>query len=76
MVYLFEFLGLLLIGIALAASPQLIKLFEHLFPRVSGDGPVPGRASGVTLSNEGSELREEIRRVTELLEIDGRARRR
>jgi hypothetical protein len=75
MIYLLEFFGLLLVAIALAASPLLIRLFEYLLPRRHGSAPslAPSRASIPSGSKESSELREEIRRLADVLEMDNRA---
>jgi hypothetical protein len=74
MIYLLEFLGLLAVAVALAASPLLIKLFGYLFQRERSAAPI--RASNATRPQESFELRDEIRRLTQVLEMDNRAPRR
>jgi hypothetical protein len=77
MIYLAEFLGFLLVCVALAASPLLIRLFEHFVrsePRAVRVAPT--RAASGPRSKESSELRDEIRRLTQALEMDSRAPRR
>jgi hypothetical protein len=77
MVYLLEFVGFLAVAIALAATPQLVKLFQRFMPHQPSDRPSnPARASSVASVKERSELRDEIRRLTHVLEMDGRVQRR
>jgi hypothetical protein len=74
MIYLLEFLGLLAVAVALAASPLLIKFFGYLLQRGQSTSPI--RAPNMARTPEGFELRDEIRRLTEVLEMDNRAPRR
>jgi hypothetical protein len=76
MIYMFEFLGLLAVAAALAATPLLVSMLERLFPPEDGDNRSTGdyELSSAILS-ERSEMRDEIRRVTNILESDhGRMR--
>jgi hypothetical protein len=77
MIYLLEFLGLLSVAIALAASPLLIRLYEHLLPRrESGERVTASPIASTSRSNGSAELSDEIRRLTHVLEMDNRAPRR
>jgi hypothetical protein len=71
MIYMFEFLGLLAVAAALAASPLLVGMLERLFPPHDSDDRSAGdyELSRASL-NDRSEMRDEIRRVTNILETD------
>jgi len=70
MIYMLEFLGLLAVACSLAASPLLINLLERFFPPVDDDGRTPaGLTNGLTSAlTDRAEMRDEIRRVTNILE--------
>ena len=71
MIYMLEFLGLLAVAVTLAASPLLVGLLERLFPPEEGD-PRSATSHGLAgaILNDRSEMRDEIRRVTDILERD------
>jgi len=68
--YLLAFLGLIGVAVILATSPLLIRLLEDFFPTTENDGP-PARAANPQ-SIERSEIGDEIRRLTIVLEKDRR----
>ena len=67
MVYMLEFLGLLAVAFSLAASPVLVKVIERFFPSFDEEGHA---AYGLTntVASDRAEVRDEIRRVTNMLE--------
>jgi hypothetical protein len=67
MIYMLEFLGLVAVACSLAASPLLIKVIERFFPSVDDEGHA---AYGLTnsVASDRAEVRDEIRRVTSILE--------
>jgi hypothetical protein len=74
MIYMLEFLGLLGIAVALAASPFLIGLLESIFPSDLNQGrSSAGYGLASAASKERSEMRDEIRRATDILETDPRS---
>lgn len=75
MIYTLEFLGLLAVALSLAASPWLVNVLGSLFS--THEAPHgPGRATqghatagfNSAASTDRAEMRDEIRRVTNLLE--------
>ena len=68
MIYLFEFLGLLAVAIALAASPVLINVLERFFPPLDEDRGAAGYRLSSASGSDRTEVRDEIRRVTSILE--------
>jgi len=75
MIYTLEFLGLLAVALSLAASPWLVNILGSLFS--THEAPHgPGRATQAhataglngAASTDRAEMRDEIRRVTNLLE--------
>jgi hypothetical protein len=72
MIYTLEFLALLGIAIALAASPFLIRLLESIFPADLNRSPSAGYGLARAASQDQSEMRDEIRRATKILETDPR----
>jgi hypothetical protein len=78
MIYLLEFLGFLAVAILFAASPLLGRAVEYILPRrvkfsgeAKGHEPFQAR-SDQARSAERSEIRDEIRRMTAILEVDRR----
>lgn len=67
MIYMLEFLGLLAVAFSLAASPVLIKLIERFFPAFDEEGHAAYGFSN-TAASDSTEVRDEIRRVTSILE--------
>jgi hypothetical protein len=72
-IYLLKFLGFLLVAILIAASPLLLRTIEYILPRRmkyrrDGRGYQPLQPR----SEERSEIRNEIHRMTAILEADGR----
>jgi hypothetical protein len=74
MIYLLEFLGFLGVAILLAASPLLVRTLEYIRPRLkrSSREEANGYESFQARSDERSEIRNEIRRMTAVLEVDRR----
>jgi hypothetical protein len=74
MIYLLEFLGFLGVAVLLAASPLLARTVEHIGPRPkqSGREAAQGYEAVQRRSDERSEIRSEIRRMTTILEVDRR----
>ena len=71
MIYMLEFLGLLAVAVTLAASPLLIRLLERLFPPDDGDNrSAASYGLSSAILNDRSEMRDEIRRMTNILEAD------
>jgi hypothetical protein len=71
MIYVLEFLGFLGVAALLAASPLLVRTVEYLRPRLKQSiQEAKGYESFQTRSDERSEIRNEIRRVTAILEVD------
>jgi hypothetical protein len=77
MIYLLEFLGFLGVALLLAASPLLIRTVEYIrtLPKQSSREAAVYE-SVQARSDEGSEIRDEIRRMTVILEADRRGRQR
>lgn len=72
MIYMLEFVGLLAVAVALAASPLLVSMLERLFPPRDQDShSSAGYGLSGAMLNDRSEMRDEIRRVTDILETDG-----
>jgi hypothetical protein len=77
MIYMLEFLALVGIAVALAASPFLIRLLESIVPRDLGRATsTAGYRASSAASRERAEMRDEIRRATNILETEGRGSRR
>jgi hypothetical protein len=73
MIYLLEFLGFLGVAALLAASPLLVRTVEYIRPRLKQSSrETKGYESSQAPSNERSEIRNEIRRMTAILEVDRR----
>ena len=72
MIYMLEFLALLGIAIALAASPFLIRLLESIVPADLNRSPAAGYRLAGAASQDQSDMRDEIRRATKILETDRR----
>jgi hypothetical protein len=73
MIYLLEFLGFLGVVILLAASPLLVRTLEYIRPRLKRSSwEANGHESFQAGSDERSEIRNEIRRMTAVLEVDRR----
>jgi hypothetical protein len=70
MSYLLAFLGLIGVAVVVAASPLVFRFFEYLFPVAERDGPPAKTASSQSM--ERLEIRDEIRRLTAVLESDRR----
>jgi hypothetical protein len=71
MIYVLEFLCFLGVAALLAASPLLVRTVEYLRPRLKQSiQEAKGYESFQTRSDERSEIRNEIRRVTAILEVD------
>lgn len=70
MTYLMAFLGLICVAVILTTSPLVIRLFEYLFPMAEGRRAASKAAS--LQKTERSEIREEIRRLTAVLETERR----
>jgi hypothetical protein len=68
MIYMLEFLGLLAVAISLAASPMLIKVLERFFPSLDEEGHAATYGLNNVLGSDRAEVRDEIRRVTSILE--------
>ncbi len=78
MIYMLEFLGLIAVALSLAASPLLVNVLERFFPHLDEEGStVEGYGLSKALSSaraelrDRAEMREEIRRVTNILETQG-----
>ena len=71
MIYMLEFLGLLVGALSLAASPLLVRVLERFFPSFDDEGHATGHGVSGTLSNDRAEVRDEIRRMTNILEGAG-----
>jgi hypothetical protein len=75
MIYLLEFLGFLGVAALLAASPLLVRTVEYLRPRPKQSiQKAKGQESFQTRSDERSDIHDEIRRMTAILEVDRRGR--
>jgi hypothetical protein len=73
MIYLLEFLGFLGIAVLLAATPLLARTVEYLRAHLNRAGrETEGYAAFQARTAEKSEIRDEIRRMTTLLEADRR----
>jgi hypothetical protein len=73
MIYLLEFLGFLGVAVLLAASPLLVRTVEYIRPRIKQASPeAQGYEAFQARSDERSEIRDEIRRMTAVLEVDRR----
>ena len=73
MIYLLEFLGFLGVAILLAASPLLVRTVEYIRTLLKHPGgEATGYESVQARSEERSEIRNEIRRMTAILEVDRR----
>jgi hypothetical protein len=73
MIYVLEFLGFLGVAALLAASPLLLRTVEYLRPRLKQSiQKANGYESFQTRSDERSEIHNEIRRMTAILEVDRR----
>jgi hypothetical protein len=70
MIYMLEFLGLLAVAASLAASPVLVNLLERFFPRFDDESHPASVGLGHGVAQDRSEMRDEIRRVTDILEAD------
>jgi hypothetical protein len=71
MIYVLEFLGFLGVAALLAASPLLVRTVEYLRPRLKQSiQKAKGYESFQTRSDEQSEIHNEIRRMTAVLEVD------
>jgi hypothetical protein len=70
MYYLLMFLGLIGVAVIVAMSPLVIRLLEYLFPTAESDGPSAKTANSQSI--ERSEMHDEIRRLTAVLETDRR----
>ncbi len=69
MIYMLEFVGLLAVAVSLAASPVLVKVLERFFPQLEEEGQAPVHYGlRDAISSDRAEMRDEIRRVTNLLE--------
>jgi hypothetical protein len=73
MIYLVKFMAFLVVAILIAASPLLLRTIEYIFLRPvkygrNGRGfePLPSK------SDDRSEIRKEIHRMTAILEADSR----
>jgi hypothetical protein len=75
MIYVLEFLCFLGVAALLAASPLLVRTVEYLRPRLKQSiQEAKGYESLQTPADERSEIRNEIRRMTAILEVDRRGR--
>jgi len=73
MIYLLEFLGFLGVAVLLAASPLLIRTVAYTLPRRrQSSRESMGFEPSQARSDERSEIRHEIRRMTAILEVEGR----
>jgi hypothetical protein len=71
MIYMLEFLGLLVVAASLAASPVLVNLLERFFPQLDDEThAAPGYGLSGAMVHDRSEMRDEIRRVTNILETN------
>jgi hypothetical protein len=68
MIYMLEFLGLLAVAVSLAASPVLIKVLERFFPSLDEEGHTGTYGLSNVPASDHAEVRDEIRRVTSILE--------
>jgi hypothetical protein len=68
MIYLLEFLGLLAVAVSLAASPLLVRVLERFFPSFDEEGHAAGYGLKGALASDHTEVRDEIRRATSILE--------
>jgi hypothetical protein len=73
MYHLLVFVGLIGVAIVAAKSPVAIRLFEYLFPIADRDRPTVNSANSRSI--EQSEVRDEIRRLTAVLETQQRGAR-
>jgi hypothetical protein len=75
MIYLLEFLGFLGVAVLLAASPLLLRTVEYLRARLKQSGQkAKAYESLQKRSHERSEIHNEIRRMTAILEVERRRR--
>jgi hypothetical protein len=73
MIYFLEFLGFLAVAILLAASPLMARAIQYIGPRFRQSTPeAEGHGSFPARSDERSEIHNEIRRMTAILEVDRR----
>jgi hypothetical protein len=73
MIYLLEFLGFMGVAVLLAASPLLVRTVEYIRSRrKQSSQEAQGYESFQARSDERSEIRNEIRRMTAILEVDRR----
>jgi hypothetical protein len=71
MIYVLEFLGFLGVAALLAASPLLARTIEYIRPRLKqSTKEATGNESLQARSDERLEIRNEIRRVTAMLEVE------
>jgi hypothetical protein len=69
MIYMLEFLGLTMVALSLAASPVLVNILDRFFPRLDEEGrTAEGYGLSKAMASERAEMRDEIRRVTNILE--------
>lgn len=71
MIYVLEFLGFLAVAVLLAASPLLARTIEYIRPRLKqSTEEATGLESLQARSDERVEIRNEIRRMTAMLEVE------
>ena len=71
MTYVLEFLGFLAVAVLLAASPLLVRALEYIgLRRKQSSREAKGYESSQARSDERSEIRNEIRRMTAILEVN------
>ncbi len=69
MIYMLEFLGLIAVALSLAASPVLVNVLDRFFPRLDEEGgTLEGYGLSKAIASDRAEMRDEIRRVTNILE--------
>ena len=68
MIYMLEFLGLLAVAGSLAASPMLVKVLERFFPSLDEEVHAATYGLSNVQASDRAEVRDEIRRVTSILE--------
>jgi hypothetical protein len=68
MIYMLEFIGLLVLAFCMAASPLLVKLFESFFPALDEESHAGTYGLSNARSKDRSDVRDEIRRATSILE--------
>jgi hypothetical protein len=73
MYHLLVFLGVIAVAVVLAMSPLVIRFLEYLFSIAESDGPPAAAANPQSI--ERAEMRDEIRRLTAVLETDQRGAR-